>query len=600
MVAAAALLLGVMHAMVGMHYRQSAAYIVFAVLAIAVAALAAMELLLMKQSDPAVFGRLIRQAHIPSTIIALALPIYLRLRLGKRHTFLFAAAVGSRLLAVVLNFAGPQSLAWREVRSTQTVDFLGSQVSVAGEVVPNTWRWVGAVSLLFLALYVFAVWFSHLKERRDRNSILMASGYASWILLATGTTWMINYHIVELPYVISVSVLPLFGCIAWELSREILRVASIASRLQEQTADMELAARVARLAHWNWDMKEGIIHASGIGRELYGLSGEGGVRFEEFIASVHEADRAGVRAAISEAEASGWLHTEYRLRESVRPGQATWVLACGQIEYDQSGRPHYMRGLSMDIGQRKAAEAEARARREEVARLSRVGALGEISGSLAHELNQPLSAILNNAESARRLLVREPPDTREAAEACADVITSTLRAREVILRLRAFLERGETSHAFLEPDVIVREVLHMLASELRERGVTVEFSPGQVPGLCGDRVQLQQVLLNLFLNAAEAMHEQPACTRCLRVVTAVVGERVEIQVADSGRGVPGSDQDIFAPFVTTKPHGLGMGLAVCRSIARAHGGDVSCMNAAEGGAIFTVTLPISATPNSCP
>jgi C4-dicarboxylate-specific signal transduction histidine kinase len=282
------------------------------------------------------------------------------------------------------------------------------------------------------------------------------------------------------------------------------------------------------------------------------------------------------------------------------PGQARWILASGKIEYAADGQPLRMRGVSMDIGERKVAEAEARDRREEVARLSRVGALGEISGSLAHELNQPLSAILHNAESARRLLERRPPDPRVAAEACADAIAATLRAREVVQRLRAFLERGETCHATLKPDDLVAEVLDMLASELRERGIAVEFTPGGGPEISGDRVQLQQVLLNLFLNAAEAMQDQTIGTRRLRVTTAELRDKMEIRVSDSGRGLPDLDQDIFEPFVTTKAHGLGMGLAVCRTIARAHGGKISGISLPEGGALFTVELPLPDAPTPRP
>lgn len=600
MVAALALLLAVVHALVAVRYQGRAAHGIFSVLSLGVAAMAAMELLMMKQSDPAVFGELARRAHLPSTLIAITLPVYLRLRLGKKHTGWFAAAVGSRLLAAGLNFSGPVNLAWHEVRSLEAIDFLGSKAWVANEVVPNPLRWVGAVSLLLLAIYVFAIWISHLRIHRDKTSLILAAGYISWVVLAIGSTVMINFHVVRFPFVISISMLPLLGCIAWELSRDILRVAAMASRLEEQTADMEMAARVARIAHWNWDMEQGIIRAGGMGREIYGMDGNGNTSFGEFMASVLEEDRPIVEGAIAGARSTGWLHAEYRLRDTGRTGQAAWVLACGRVEFDGSGRARRMRGLSMDISQRKAAESEARERREEVARLSRVGALGEISGSLAHELNQPLSAILHNAETARRLLEREPPETGEALEACSDVVSSTLRAREVVQRLRALLERGESRHTRLDADGLITEVLELLGSELRERGINVEVIPGVAAEIHGDRVQLQQVLLNLFLNAAEAMQDQPAKDRRLEIVTRGGDHRIEILVTDSGRGLPDLADDIFDPFVTTKAHGLGMGLAVCRTITRAHGGNITAFPNPGRGTTFRVEFPRATPRNPSP
>ena len=604
MVAAAALMLAVVHGLVWWQSRESTVHGVFAGMAVGVAGMAAMELLVMRQSDPEIFGKLVRWAHAPGTCIAVALPVYLRLRLGRHHTSLFAAAIGSRLLVAALNFSGPQSIAWHEVRSLKEVSFLDSRVWVVDEAVPNPLRWMASLSLVLLAAYVLAIWISHLRSEsgrsRVRESRVLATGYASWILIAIGSTILIHHGLLRFPYLISLSMLPLMGCIAWELSRDTLRAAAFARRLEEQAADIEMAAHVARIVHWKWDMQSNTIWSSAGGRELYGLPGFGECSFAEFLSAVHEEDRAGLQVALARAWQTGWFRAEYRLRVMGTPGQAEWILASGKIEQDAEGQPVLMRGVSMDIGERKAAEAEARDRREEVARLSRVGALGEISGSLAHELNQPLSAILHNAESARRLLERQPPDPRVAAEACADVIAATLRAREVVQRLRVFLERGETCHATLKPDDLVAEVLDMLASELRERGIAVEFTPGGGPEISGDRVQLQQVLLNLFLNAAEAMQNQTIGTRRLRVTTAVMRDKMEIRVSDSGRGLPELDQDIFEPFVTTKAHGLGMGLAVCRTIARAHGGKISGISLPEGGALFTVELPLPDAPTPRP
>jgi signal transduction histidine kinase len=241
------------------------------------------------------------------------------------------------------------------------------------------------------------------------------------------------------------------------------------------------------------------------------------------------------------------------------------------------------------------AERESARLRQELAHIGRVSAMGELAASLAHELNQPLTAILNNAEVARRHLEAEAPNREELGEILADIVADDRRASEVIQRLRALVGKGTLEHVPLDINDVVAEVAQLVRNDvvLRNVPMTVELEAG-LPSVCGDRIQLQQVVLNLVLNGLEAMvvpHGRgPAA---LVIGTSRAGEgAVRVAVEDSGSGIDVDDVDrLFQPLYTTKPEGLGMGLAIARTIVEAHGGELRASNNAGPGATVQFTLP---------
>ena len=247
-----------------------------------------------------------------------------------------------------------------------------------------------------------------------------------------------------------------------------------------------------------------------------------------------------------------------------------------------------------DITDRKRAELEADSHRRELAHLSRVAMLGEMSGALAHELSQPLTAVLINAKAARNLLDRQPLDVGQLRVALDDIIKNDKRAGAVIDRLRALLKKGNPVQQPVDVNEVAREVLELAYGELMSRRipVTTTLSPA-LPLVLGDRVQLQQVLLNLVLNACDAMSNTPPAQRQLALSTHQSDGVVQLALSDRGTGVPeGQLERVFEPFVTFREQGLGLGLAISRSIVTAHGGSIRAENNADGGATFRCFLPI--------
>ena len=247
-----------------------------------------------------------------------------------------------------------------------------------------------------------------------------------------------------------------------------------------------------------------------------------------------------------------------------------------------------------DVTEQRAAERQANEQRQQLTHLTRVASLADFSGALAHELNQPLTAILSNAQAAQRFLAHRPPNMDEVRSILAEIVEADKRAGLVIHRLRALMKKGEEEFASLDLNQLVSEVLDFAHGEFVTLGVAVTATLSRdLPLVQGDRVQLQQLVLNLMTNACEAMQAPGLTEKRLRVRTVHASDgRVEVVVSDTGPGIAAEQlQRIFEPFYTTKDSGLGLGLAICRTIARAHGGALTAESSAGHGASLHLSLP---------
>ena len=250
----------------------------------------------------------------------------------------------------------------------------------------------------------------------------------------------------------------------------------------------------------------------------------------------------------------------------------------------------------LDITERRRAELELREQRLNLVHMSRVSTMGELAASLAHELNQPLTAILSNAQAAQRFLAANPTDLEEVREILKDIVQDNSRAGEVIHRMRALVKKGELDIMPLDLAALIRDVVLLVRSDATLHNIHVSLEVDtHLPPVRGDKVQLQQVTLNLLLNAFDAMHDCPPDKREIHVRAARDGGRmVEITVADHGAGLTIDKlEKIFQPFYTTKHDGLGLGLSISRSIIEAHGGRLWADNNPDRGATFYFTLPVS-------
>jgi C4-dicarboxylate-specific signal transduction histidine kinase len=384
------------------------------------------------------------------------------------------------------------------------------------------------------------------------------------------------------------------GLLIFILLRNRRRLQRTQGELRESQERLNLATSSARIGVWSWNVKTGRFEATPECRELLGWGPNEPLDYERSLQRVCVEDRALVQRSIDDAiQHRTIFDTEYRV--TLPDEQIRWIAARGQCHY-ANGSATDMVGVVMDITARRQAELTIQRQQGELAHISRVSTMGQLASALAHELNQPLGAILRNAEAAELFLKSPTPDLEELRAIIADIHRDDQRAGNVIESLRLLLKRRDIEMRPLDPRKLAEEVTTLVRAEAIGRRVTIELKAAPaLPLVRGDRVQLQQVLLNLIMNGMDAVGASVPEKRRVKLSARHDGNGfVEVAISDSGAGIPPAImQGMFQPFVTTKAQGMGMGLLISRTIVEAHGGRISAQNNPEGGATFRFTVPIA-------
>jgi two-component system sensor kinase FixL len=365
--------------------------------------------------------------------------------------------------------------------------------------------------------------------------------------------------------------------------------------LREFEERVRLAAEAAHLGVWELDAATNEIWISDSARALFQFDSETRVNHALLQDRVHPEDRAlrdsAVKAAI---ETHGEYKIEYRVL--LPDGTLRWHGATGRCVTGENGKGTRLIGVSIDITPRKIAEAEARRYHEEVGHLSRVAAVGELAASIAHELNQPLAGIISNASAGQRFIARGNVDLQEIRDLLGDIMADGRRAGDVIRGIQSMTKKGVPDRQRVNLNDLVMGVARMVKADAMLRSCALETLLGSdLPAVEADPIQLQQVLLNLVINAFDAMHDTPVIRRKVVIATERNGDdAIRGSVRDYGVGISEELRDrLFDHFVTTKAQGLGLGLAIARSIVESHSGTIVAENVDGGGARFQFTLPIA-------
>lgn len=374
-------------------------------------------------------------------------------------------------------------------------------------------------------------------------------------------------------------------------ARDVTEWRAAEEHLCESEARFALAIDGAKDGIWDWNVASGAMFVSPRMREMLGVEPDAPVDVPDlFGARVHPDDYARVE--------TGWLahlkdtatHYEEEYRYRMPDGSERWLLVRARTVRDAGGAPQRMIGSLTDVTARKRAEEEARDRQAELAHVLRVAAMNEMAAGIAHELNQPLAAIVNYARGcARRLEPRG--DAGDVIEALDQIATEALRAGEVVHSLKRVVRKEPPRESLVDLLDLARQAVQLVRSEAGDRGIVIRVSGSElVEPVRGDSIQLQQVVLNLLRNALEAIVQHPGLIEVRTERTS--GGALRLSVSDSGRGVPPDLLDrIFSPFFSTKDSGLGMGLSISRTIIEAHGGRLWAEARAGSGATFAFTLP---------
>ena len=364
--------------------------------------------------------------------------------------------------------------------------------------------------------------------------------------------------------------------------------------LHEIEERVALAAEAAHLGVWELDTVTNELWISDKVRELFQFDGEEEVTYAMLRARIHPEDRVAQDAAIQRAIVTkGGFDIEFRL---LLPNDAVrWISARARC-VDYGGRKALrLLSVAIDVTKRKETEEDARRQREQINLLGRVSLLGEMTASLAHELNQPLSAMVTNANAGMRLIDRGKEDPKILRDILSDVVSDGRRAHDIIQNVRNTIKKGDSNRRRINLNELVTNVTHSISADAMAYSCEVETSLAKdLPLIEGDPVQIQQVLVNLVSNALDAMRQTPPDRRKVEISTSGNGDNeVCLSVRDHGTGIRVEVHErLFDRFFTTKEQGLGMGLAIVRSIVKSHGGDIQAENVADGGARFYFTLPV--------
>jgi PAS domain S-box-containing protein len=356
-------------------------------------------------------------------------------------------------------------------------------------------------------------------------------------------------------------------------------------------ANLKRAQEIASIGSLRYDIRKDVVNWSAGANEILGLPPDSQLTYKAFMKIIHPEDREQVKMRWKTALEGDAYDLEHRILVG---GVVRWVRAKFEVEFDKHRKPLAATGNMQDITPRKKLEEETSRFRQQLAHVSRVSTVGELGQNLAHEINQPLTAIQANAEAAHQLLAGERPDLKEVCAALDDIVADNKRAQAVIRRIRNLVKNVPPVPTRVDLNSMAAEAMKVVQADAASKGVAIhlELESG-LPPVHGDEVQLQQVALNLILNAMEAVSQNQFPPRLVTVKTSRdVEGSVSLWVSDTGAGVDRqSAERLFEAFFTTKPQGLGLGLSISRTIVEAHGGSLGVASNIDKGASFCCRLP---------
>ena len=357
------------------------------------------------------------------------------------------------------------------------------------------------------------------------------------------------------------------------------------------------AQRLTRTGIWAWSVTaRGSVYWSQENYRLFGFDPEGGIPSDEaFYQRVHPEDRDRVRREVFLERPEEGSHFDVEFRLVLPDGTMKYVRSTGHAVRSISGNVLEYVGTSIDVTERKRAEEERerlRQAQEDLAHVNRVTTMGELTASLAHEVSQPITAAATDANACLRWLTRDDPDVEEARAAASRIVKDAMRAADIIGRIRLFFTKSAPQRELVDINEVIQEMVVLLRREATRYAISVRTElAADLRQVVGDRVQLQQVMMNLIMNGTDAMKDVEGARELAIQSQPADNEELLVSVSDTGIGLPPQADQIFKAFFTTKPHGTGMGLSISRSIVESHGGRLWAGRNSPRGASFYFTLP---------
>jgi PAS domain S-box-containing protein len=443
--AGASLTLAAVHALVWVRQRAALEHLFFSVGAAAAAVLAILELALMHSQTPAEYGAILRWMHVPVSAIAISIVWFIRFYLRAGRSWLAWLITGLRIALLILNFSQHPNASFQEITALREMTILGETLSWPMGT-PSAWRMLIQLSGVLVIIYTLDASVVAWKRGRGRSALVLGASIVAVAILAAIFSALMVRGILPGPFIALVYLLIVFA-MAFELSADLIRSKQLGSELLESEKRMSLAAQAADLGLWDWNVVSDEVWLNDAGSARLGASGSERLTLERYLAMVHPDDRDRLRRKLQRAlEGSEDFQLDFRINQP--HGAERWVAARGQVERSEQGQPLHVRGVSVDITARRQAQIELQRHRDL---------------TLAHELNQPLGAIIRNAEAGETFLRQGTPDPAELREILIDIQDDGRRAAEVISHMRSMLRHGDLHFDAIEVHELVEQVADLLA-----------------------------------------------------------------------------------------------------------------------------------------
>ena len=591
----ACLTLAAMYLAVWCRKRGSFVRLLFSCIAASAALIAAYELQLIRADSPEQYGAILRWRPLVTWVLVLSLVAFTRLYLRAGRSWLAVSACGLQTLTVIVNFVFTPNLYYQEITALRQLSWGGETVSIPLGT-PSPWSLLNQATLLLLLVFfvdaTITVW-----QRGDRERALIVGGTTTFFgAIVAAQFALVAWGIIQVPFFTSFAYLGIVVALGYQLCNDAVRAADLASELQFGEERFRRVVEAAPSAMIMVNHEGQITLANLQAEKTFGYSREEllGRPMEMLVPERLRSDYRDFRHDYFCHPQACPMGAGRELFGRRKDGSEVPV-EIGLSPIHTSNGPLVLASI-VDITERKQAELETARQHHDLAHLSRVSTVGELSNSLAHELTHPITAILSNAQAAQRFLAHDDVDLDEVRNILNDIVTQDQRAGEVIHGLRGLLKKGEPKAHCDDVDLneVIRDVVKLMRSDLINRNVTVDTDLAQnLPAVTGDRVQLQQVLLNLMLNGCDAMTDYDSSERRLLIASQLENGAVRVSVTDRGGGVPEKNvEQVFERFFTTKKEGMGLGLSVCRTIIDAHRGKIWATNNGGCGATFHFRLPV--------
>jgi len=595
MSSAACLMLGLVSLTLWLRGSRQDQYLLAATMALAAGASAMTELSLAHAADIARYEAVMDLQILAVFVIVVSLVWFVYVHLGTAPKRLAQVITVLWTVHVAAHYLVPGGAVFSEITSLERVRAPWGEMFTLARGPVSPWRVPADAASLLVLLYLLLASVRAWRAGSRQRAAVIGGGSVLFIVLGGIHTPLVDEGIVHTPYMISFAFLAVVMAVTYQLVEEVLRAGRYSremamrdERWQQLLGGLPLLVARRDATGRIQDANAAMLDATGYSKEE--LVGQ---HFAQLVPKA-DMDRAMARfgrAMKGDAEAPGIVQL------LAKDGSTRSVAWSTMPLKDADSRIIGALSVGLDLTEQERAEAEIERSRREMDRLSRMMLLGEFSAGLAHELSQPLAAILSNAQAARRFLAKPSPDMDEVRAIVDDIIADDKRAGDVIHALRVMLRQDHARSGSADLSAAVRTASSLLAGELRSHHVALVLRLDEharpVPG---DGVQIQQVVMNLMLNAVRAMEQVTPARRELTITSRVSDDGVVVSVADRGPGIASEVlPTMFEPFVTSRGGGLGMGLAICRRIVAGRGGRIWAENRQGGGATVHFSLPLATT-----